>query len=177
VADPLAVYGAAIGTAAAAGAAWNIYAGWRDRAVLVLSCTLGSTVGGPGVPAVLDQNFLVEVWNHGRRPKQVTSAGLLLEDKSMIAMMVDPTGQAVLPAVLDERRPNVTLSTPVHAQRSRFSQAGAAKPTHIFCFSAGKRRTRRLSPESVRFLTSATVDGSDQSLDRAAGGTSDTPAG
>jgi hypothetical protein len=158
VADPLAVYGAVIGTTAAAGALWNIYHGWwRDRARLTLTIGHG---GGPviGWPPMgktsvnLAENVYVTAINRGRRPVQVSSAGLVNDDRTTVPFMADSLGQAVFPKVLDERNPSVDAAMPTAILREYYSRPSAPRPTHIFYYSAGRRHQRRLGDGWVQFL-------------------------
>jgi len=73
--DPLAIYGAAIGSVAAIGTAWNIYhSAFRDRARLRLSLATGIT---QDVPSVRSNEWLwmIEAQNFGRRPLTISGHG------------------------------------------------------------------------------------------------------
>jgi hypothetical protein len=180
LADPLAVYGAVIGTTAAAGALWNIYHGWwRDRARLALGIKLG---GGPIIGwgrHTVDprQNVYLSITNRGRRPVRVESAGLLHKDGSSLVLMQDSLGQQVFSAVLDERNPSVDVCARTRDLQERYSAGGQSPPSHIFCHTAARRHTRRLGQPWIRFLTSAPVPDPGEHVEEAAAETGERPAG
>jgi hypothetical protein len=161
MADPLAVYGAVIGTTAAAGALWNIYHGWwRDRARVTLEVTVGSeafswmgTERGT-ISLRPDKYLIVRVVNKGRRPLKIDSAGLVMGDKTQRLFTLGPHGSPVFPCILDERTPKVDACGGVDLLRNQLSGAPERTPTHAFCYDAmGKRHVRRLSRHMRRWLS------------------------
>ena len=146
---------------------------WRDRAHLELGMRPGSgpIIGWGRHTVDPDENVYITITNRGRRPVRVTSAGLLHKDRTSLALMQDSLGQQVFPAVLDERTPSVDVSAKTRDLQDRYGTAGQSLPTHIFCYVAGKRRARRLSPEWVTLLASAPGTAS-QEVGKADGGAS-----
>jgi hypothetical protein len=161
MADPLALYGAVVGTAAAAGAVWNIYHGWwRDRARVSLEVTVGSEAfswigtGRGTISLRPDKYLIVAVVNKGRRPLKIDGAGLVMGDKSKRYFTLGPDGSPVFPCILDEKMPRVDACAEVDPLRNELSGAPERTPTHAFCYDAtGKRHARRLSRRMKRWLS------------------------
>lgn len=152
---------------------------WRDRSSVRLGIHTGS---GPFIPAgtvTIDpaRHVYITVTNEGRRPVKITSAGLVHKDRTTLPIMVDSLGQHLFPAVLDERNPTVSVDVATDALRERYSSVGQPQPTHIFCYAADKRRTRRLRRQWVDYLTSAPRSMSGPGPQQEAGGGSETAAG
>jgi hypothetical protein len=161
VADPLAVYGAVVGTAAAAGAVWNIYHGWwRDRARVTLEVTVGSEAFSwmgteRGTISVRpDKYLIVRVVNKGRRPLKIDGAGLIMGDKSQRFFILGPHGSPVFACILDERTPKVDACADLDSLRNELCSAPERTPTHAFCYDgAGTRYIRRLPRHMKRRLS------------------------
>jgi hypothetical protein len=161
--DRLAVYGAVIGSAAAAGALWNIYHGWwLDRPRVSLVVTVGSEVFDSvatergTISLRPDKYLIVRVVNRGRRPAKINSAGLVMGDKSQCSFTLGPAGMPVFPCILDERTPSVDACADVDRLRNELSKAPERIPTHAFCYDAtGKCHVRRLSRQMRRWLSTA----------------------
>ena len=81
--DALAIYGAAIGSAAAVGAVWNIYnTGFRDRARLKLIIKRGRFISQTEARVDVDGPILfIRATNIGHRPLTIVSGGLELSNK------------------------------------------------------------------------------------------------
>ena len=77
MADALAIYGAAIGSAAAVGTAWNIYTGLRDRPRLKVSPSITRLTWTPDTLQCVG----VEVANVGRRPINLQSCTIESSDR------------------------------------------------------------------------------------------------
>jgi hypothetical protein len=130
VADPLAVYGAVIGTTAAAGALWNIYHGWwRDRARLQLTCWCDGN------------KVYLKAVNVGRRPITLEELGICFRGRE------EPVTCRFLGVELQEGKAFTRLleilppDGPLKARGS---------PCHVFATdSAGKRARRQLSGKVI----------------------------
>jgi hypothetical protein len=128
---------------------------WRDRTRLVLSLGFGTWPLAWSERATVraDEFLILTVTNKGRRPAYISSAGLMLPDKSTLPTLVDQLGQVVFPAILDERNPSVAASYNYDEIRTRIREIDST-PTHLICWlGTGGRKTRRLRRDWLAALT------------------------
>ena len=94
------------------------------------------------------------VTNRGRRPVQITGAGLLLKDGSTLPALTDVMGLSPFPKTLDERDPSVTARFEFLPLRERLTRNCQAKLSRLYCtLGTGQRKTARIRADMVKTLT------------------------
>lgn len=155
MADPLAIYGAVIGTVGAAGAAFAIYnSAVRDRANIKVRPSFGFPKFGPLPGGPTKEFVLLTASNRGRRPVTFTSGGLLYPDGSTLWF---PGQMETLPKELREGQSHSVWGYP-DDMIENIMKKGAA-PTHAFYWDAtGRMHRSRLPKVFRRWIRSAMTE-------------------
>jgi hypothetical protein len=153
--DPLALYGAIVGTSAALGALWNIYSGIRDRARLRIGVSFSLMHSGTSSLDCVG----VEVSNTGRRPTNIQSCAVRAADGRRLFYMhgaaqqygglgafVDRSHQ--LPQRLNEGELH-TIFWPLEALKQSVRDDPTLRLMWVEVTDAGGRKWRGRFPDNV----------------------------
>ena len=147
--EPLAIYGAFIGTIAAIGTAWNMYdRRFRDRARLRLNLATGFVQDRPDIKSN-EWLWFLEVQNFGRRPLTISSLPGLAFPNERFSVFTGTFEQ--VPKRLDEGS-KITFWLYERALRKVLKEQGMLPNRILLKDDAGDSHTRRIARKYLRQL-------------------------